>query len=336
MTRTADAEAPRPAWGRTLAVAFAVGVSGLVLIRADGSGSIPLGSMRELTDWLDGSTPADIAVAGLRLAALAVCGYLAAALVITVVAGLVPHRHLVARLTRLAPAALRRALVCSAGSGLATGVVFSWLGPYAPSAASAEPVTAPAQGDDPAADTATMTKLGPTAPDSLPGAPTTPAGPTSGPPSDSTPLGAGGDPPADPTLGPAPAPAPGATPTTPAMTAPSTSPVERPATSPGATATPSTTATTSTAPATGAPASEPEVVATPTTGDDEWVVAPGESFWSIAEEALRDARGGTQPADEEIASYWRQLIAANRARLSAPDNPDLLHVGQALVLPPPA
>jgi nucleoid-associated protein YgaU len=68
------------------------------------------------------------------------------------------------------------------------------------------------------------------------------------------------------------------------------------------------------------------------TPPDEWVVAPGDSFWSIAEELVGDALGRA-PADAEVDPYWRALIEANRERLVAPD-PDLVHPGQVFVLPP--
>lgn len=56
-----------------------------------------------------------------------------------------------------------------------------------------------------------------------------------------------------------------------------------------------------------------------------WTVAPGESFWSIAE---RNAPDGA-----DVAMYWRTLIDANRDRLADPGNPDLLFPGQELSLP---
>jgi nucleoid-associated protein YgaU len=60
---------------------------------------------------------------------------------------------------------------------------------------------------------------------------------------------------------------------------------------------------------------------------DEWVVAPGESFWSIAEEVVGDAPAG------DVETYWRSLIEANRDRLVSP-SPDLIRPGQVFVLPP--
>lgn len=78
-----------------------------------------------------------------------------------------------------------------------------------------------------------------------------------------------------------------------------------------------------------APIAVPAPVAVPTT----WTVEPGDSFWTIAEEALADALG-RPPSGAEVHPYWRRLVEANRARLVDADDPDLLHAGQVLELPP--
>ena len=64
-----------------------------------------------------------------------------------------------------------------------------------------------------------------------------------------------------------------------------------------------------------------------------WTIRRGEHLWSIAEHvtAAALARDAT---DAEVEPYWRALIAANRDRLIDRDNPDLVHAGQELVLPP--
>jgi len=69
-----------------------------------------------------------------------------------------------------------------------------------------------------------------------------------------------------------------------------------------------------------------------------WTVEPGDSFWKIAEEELRDAWGRDDLTDAEVDRYWRTLIAQNMDRLVEPGNPDLLFPGQELMLPnvPPA
>ncbi len=66
---------------------------------------------------------------------------------------------------------------------------------------------------------------------------------------------------------------------------------------------------------------------------ETWIVAPGDSFWSIAEEQLVDTWGRGDLTNNEIASYWRTLIDANVDRLVEPGNPDLLLPNQELLLP---
>lgn len=62
-------------------------------------------------------------------------------------------------------------------------------------------------------------------------------------------------------------------------------------------------------------------------------VVEGESFWTIAAEALEVA-WGREPSDPEIDPYWRALIDTNRSRLVS-DDPDLVLPGQVFELPPP-
>jgi len=69
---------------------------------------------------------------------------------------------------------------------------------------------------------------------------------------------------------------------------------------------------------------------------DLWLVESGDHFWSIAEETLADHLGRDDLKDDEVALYWRQLIAANEDRLVEPGNPDLLLPGQQIVVPDPA
>jgi len=130
-------------------------------------------------------------------------------------------------------------------------------------------------------------------------------------------------------------------------TAPATATMTRlPAPAPPTTdGSPTTTVTTiapTTAPTSLAPVPPPPRAPAPAipsdTGDaadETWTVTPGDTFWSIAEEALTDLRGSF-PTQHEVVRYWRQLIATNQPRLAAPANPDLLLPGQSLVLPPPS
>jgi hypothetical protein len=62
------------------------------------------------------------------------------------------------------------------------------------------------------------------------------------------------------------------------------------------------------------------------------VVAPGESFWAIAEQHV--LAHNPQADDHEIARYWEALQAQNVHRLPAPGVPDLLFPGTELSLPP--
>lgn len=63
---------------------------------------------------------------------------------------------------------------------------------------------------------------------------------------------------------------------------------------------------------------------------DIWVVESGDHLWHIAEETLRDH--GLDPTEREVATYWREVIETNEAAVGA--NPDLIHPGQTIVLPP--
>jgi nucleoid-associated protein YgaU len=65
---------------------------------------------------------------------------------------------------------------------------------------------------------------------------------------------------------------------------------------------------------------------------DSWEIQHGESFWSIAADHLADINGRPM-SEREIASYWRQLVDANRTRLANPHDADLLFTGQVIDLP---
>lgn len=68
-------------------------------------------------------------------------------------------------------------------------------------------------------------------------------------------------------------------------------------------------------------------------GPTTWVVGPGDSFWSIAEELLADA-WGRPPTDAETDPIWRGLVERNRGRLVDPGDPDAIHPGQVFEVPP--
>ena len=104
-----------------------------------------------------------------------------------------------------------------------------------------------------------------------------------------------------------------------------------PAAPPGP-STPSTPSTPSQATTPTAPAPTTTPATPDSAGDETWVVATGDSFWSIAEDVVGDDRAAAAE-EAEIDAYWHQLVAANRDRLAVPDQPDLLFPGQVLTLP---
>jgi nucleoid-associated protein YgaU len=66
----------------------------------------------------------------------------------------------------------------------------------------------------------------------------------------------------------------------------------------------------------------PTVAEKPEAAPATYTVTPGDTFWSIADQTLRAA--GRDPDDGAIIPYWRSLIEANRDRLRARDEPDLI------------
>lgn len=120
----------------------------------------------------------------------------------------------------------------------------------------------------------------------------------------------------------------------PTTAAPATVP---PTTAPPTTAPPTTAAPTTAPPTTAAPTAAPAPRPEPTEraravpGDTVQVVA-GEHFWAIAERVVRDVDPAASLA--AVTAYWASLIDANLDRLPDPSNPDLVFVGQQLVLPP--
>jgi len=101
---------------------------------------------------------------------------------------------------------------------------------------------------------------------------------------------------------------------------------------PPATAAPTTAAPTVTEPE---PAGdEPAATPAPSGTDDarEVTVQPGDSFWTIAEDAVAQ-RLGHPPTDAEVAAVWVRVLDANADRLVEPGNFDLILPGQAVLLP---
>ena len=79
---------------------------------------------------------------------------------------------------------------------------------------------------------------------------------------------------------------------------------------------------------------------TPTTGhragsgseSQLWTVSEGDHLWKIATQTLRRQGQPTEPA--AVLDYWRRLINRNSEALDG--NPDLIHPGMVLALPPVA
>jgi nucleoid-associated protein YgaU len=69
--------------------------------------------------------------------------------------------------------------------------------------------------------------------------------------------------------------------------------------------------------------------APPTDATEHYVVAPGDSLWSVAAAHLGDVTGRVDLSDAEIATYWRAVMDANPS-----PNPDLLFVDEVIALPP--
>src|SRR5262245_11678423 len=82
---------------------------------------IPVTSVVDLHTWIAGTPPPMMAIAVVRLAALAGIAYLLAATVLAVAAGLIRAKPLAAAAQRLTPAVVRRVATGGGGVGLALG-----------------------------------------------------------------------------------------------------------------------------------------------------------------------------------------------------------------------
>lgn len=299
------------AWTATLVVALR-----LLLHAGSASLSIPVRSLDDLDAWLSDTSPADMTIALLRLAALVAVGYLLAATVLTVAARLVRVRGLMAAVDRVSPALVRRIVTGGSGVGLVLGgaVASLPLPDLAASPGTDAVASAPAAPPSPASPSvATMARLpGPTATMTAITDGATAAAPDAS----------------------------GAEATMTRVDAPE--PPSATMTRLGDTSTPpggdeSPVAATPVAHQPGAPTAPtaPVVPAAPEIDPSAWVVEPGDSFWSIAEEVMT-APDGSTPDERTVSRYWQRLIDANRANLVDPDNADLLLPGQRLVVPPPS
>lgn len=77
------------------------------------------------------------------------------------------------------------------------------------------------------------------------------------------------------------------------------------------------------------PRAGPEAGGAPAT----WTVAPGDSFWAVAEQVVRRGGTGRRAGADEVGRYWARLVAANASRLPVPGDADLIYPGTVLRLP---
>lgn len=302
---------PRALWGAPLATA-----GGTWILWAAGRHltTPPSPGIAELDRWYGQVGAGGAAAVAVWLVGLGLAAWLTVALSLQVLSGWVVGLRSLA--DAVSPAVLRRVGPAVASASLSVGLVAG-----GPTTTTADGLPTPGSvdemppGEGEVGSTATMTRLDPAgtpttvAPSTTstttarpgPTGPDEPSTPTSQAPSTTTTTSA-----ADRADGGGPDPAPAAPP----PAAPAAVPVPVPAIPVPAPA------------AAPAPAPPPETIR----------VAPGMSFWSIAEEVLADE--GRPTAERDVARYWRTLIDANLDRLVAAGNPDLLLPGQELVLPP--
>jgi hypothetical protein len=284
--------------------------------------------------WLERTDPATAAFSLLRLAAIAVVGYLLLVTVVLVAAQATRIRVLIAMSTRLTLPAARRLVRHAVGAGVALGMAAS----TAPMLAGAQtPPTAvggtgmtvvtPVASDPPPVlqrigDDLILVHVGPT-PDAHPVEPG--AGEASAPKPTGTPEGPA------PSAGPRrppPGPMTTAIPTVPLPPSPPSDPTVPPAPAPAP-----------------APASEPTAAAAENDGSEApaandthgtttaHTIVTGDHLWGISERALVDA-WGVVPDPDDVADYLDRLIDRNRFVLAVRDDPDLVFPGQVFTLPP--
>jgi hypothetical protein len=66
-------------------------------------------------------------------------------------------------------------------------------------------------------------------------------------------------------------------------------------------------------------------------GTTRVIVQKGDNLWSISRRHLASVKG-SHPSNDEIAPYWRQVIAVNRPSIIS-GNPDLIYPGEVLTMP---
>ena len=238
--------------------------------------TIPLTSWDGFLAWTDTVSPADMAMALLRLAALAAIWYLLVATALVAASRVVQVRGLTAFTQRVTPGLVRQIAAGGGGLGLALGTVAGSLpAPHMHLHPVAAVTTAALPPPSPGGASATMTR------EPLPDPPPAPATATATMARVGEPL---------------------------------------------------RTSVTMTRTAMVLPGPAPPGPAPPAADVTTWVVEPGDSFWSIAEDVVA-GRDRSDPPERDVSRYWRRLVDANRDRLVDPGNPDLLLPGQTLTLP---
>jgi hypothetical protein len=263
----------------------------LLLAAGSPSLSVPLTSADAFADWVATAPPADMAMAILRLAALAANLYLLAVTALCVAARAVRVGRLASAVEAVTPEVVRRLVAGGSGVGLAIGA-----------AAASLPV--------------------PDVDDHLPGF------------TIASEAGAAVDPSATMTRVAEAAAAARAAPAAHAAKVQATMTLADEPAPATATMTRQTAAVTGAAAPSPTPAAPPPAL--PSIDAGVWVVEPGDSFWSIAEDVVGGASRDAQVDERAVARYWRRLVDANRSDLVDPSNADLLVTGQRLVVPPPA
>lgn len=328
---------------------------GALVLAGDRLPPPPLGDLGAAWTWAGRTDPAVAAFSIVRLAAIAVTGYLLAASVV-VLAGRTRHAPaLVRRSALLVLPSIRRLIHHAVGAGLAVGVLGSaaTLGPptaaasVAPGASAEPPRTPVGTGLDPAdpmappdgpilhvlADPPVLVDLGaapvrdlrppldqpdPAAQPRQPDPRVPPeAGTTHHPELAATPDPSDAPAGADDRATPATAPAPAPPPSASASAAPpSPPPILRVEPPP-----PSESAQPT-----------PDEVPIPNPAAT-YTIEAGDHLWGVAEQTLADA-WGQQPCGLAVARYLDDLVAANRSVLAVPDDADLVFPGQVFTLPP--
>jgi LysM domain len=146
---------PLVAWAAALVLALWVLVD-----LGSGALGVPVTSLDALVTWVDQSSPDTMALALLRLAALAGASYLAACTLLLLAVAMVHRPGIASGALRLTPAIVRRLVFGGGGLGLAAGTLLA-VSPSPVAAAPVVSVTASVPGDDDpvSATTATMTRI---------------------------------------------------------------------------------------------------------------------------------------------------------------------------------